>query len=225
VFDTEAAVSSAAVHFMSSLRFTLTPTVTALALALGCSGAQAYRLNPGATPEQFRIVCSQSFVSCRLEAKQLCGDEFRVVEESSNKPPAKPVESSGVSSTAPSQGVVNWRGEWVVRCGRQLPPVRLVRPVSPAAKPAPTAAAIAPAPAAIDPAPSSAQGPARVCVPGVTQACLGPGACSGAQACLPSGDGFGVCDCGTTNPSGAVGPGPSPSGAVSPNATPVAQPR
>jgi hypothetical protein len=34
------------------------------------------------------------------------------------------------------------------------------------------------------------------CVKGVTQACVGPGGCSGGQACLPDGSGFGPCDCG-----------------------------
>lgn len=210
---------------MSSLRFTLAMTGSALALGLGCSGAQAYRLNPGATPEQFRIVCTQSFAQCRQEAKQQCGDEFQVVEESSNKPPAKPVESSGVSSTAPSQGVVNWRGEWVVRCGRQLPPLRLVRPTT-------DAPATAAAPPAIAPAVPSAQGPERACVPGVTQACLGPGACSGAQACLPSGEGYGACDCGgvgstpSSAPAGSSVPAapsvPSASGVSSPSNVPSA---
>ena len=37
---------------------------------------------------------------------------------------------------------------------------------------------------------------AKACVPGATQACLGPGACKGAQACRDDGSGYGPCDCG-----------------------------
>jgi hypothetical protein len=36
----------------------------------------------------------------------------------------------------------------------------------------------------------------HVCVPGITQACVGPAACSGGQACLTDGSGFGPCTCG-----------------------------
>lgn len=36
----------------------------------------------------------------------------------------------------------------------------------------------------------------RVCVPGVSVSCVGAGGCTGGQICLPSGEGFGECDCG-----------------------------
>jgi hypothetical protein len=46
------------------------------------------------------------------------------------------------------------------------------------------------------------------CTPGVTQACLGPGACSGAQACRSDGSGWGACDCGGSDGSaGEAGSG------------------
>jgi hypothetical protein len=35
-----------------------------------------------------------------------------------------------------------------------------------------------------------------VCTPGATQSCVGPGACTGGQACRDDGSGFGPCDCG-----------------------------
>jgi hypothetical protein len=47
------------------------------------------------------------------------------------------------------------------------------------------------------------------CTPGVTQACLGPGACSGAQACRSDGSGWGACDCGMEASGGAAGEGGS----------------
>src|SRR6188768_41796 len=60
--------------------------------------------------------------------------------------------------------------------------------------PAPNASASAASPAA--PAvvpPATVVASARACVPGATQACVGPGACSGGQSCLPDGSGFGPC--------------------------------
>jgi hypothetical protein len=64
-------------------------------------------------------------------------------------------------------------------------------------------AALAPflLPAACDD--GSAPNPARVCVPGITEECNGPGRCLGSQACLPSGEGFGACDCGLAADAGA----------------------
>ena len=52
----------------------------------------------------------------------------------------------------------------------------------------PPAKAPAPAPAPALPAPS--------CTPGETQACVGPGACKGAQVCQSGGQVWGPCDCG-----------------------------
>jgi hypothetical protein len=46
-----------------------------------------------------------------------------------------------------------------------------------------------------------------VCVPGATQACLGPGACQGAQACRDDGSGYGSCDCGSGGSGGSAGEG------------------
>jgi hypothetical protein len=54
--------------------------------------------------------------------------------------------------------------------------------------------------APVAPPPPAAGAPPRACVPGATQACVGPAACSGGQACLPDGSGFGACDCGGAKP-------------------------
>lgn len=51
---------------------------------------------------------------------------------------------------------------------------------------------------------------ARACVPGSTQACIGPGKCEGGQSCLPDGSAYGPCDCGTLGPP-VTAPGPAPS--------------
>ena len=52
--------------------------------------------------------------------------------------------------------------------------------------------------------PNGANTAQRTCVPGVTQACVGPGACNGGQACLADGSGFAPCDCGTGTNGGAA---------------------
>jgi hypothetical protein len=49
-------------------------------------------------------------------------------------------------------------------------------------------------------APASVVTSTRACIPGSTQACVGPGACSGGQACSSDGSGFGPCDCGGAKP-------------------------
>jgi hypothetical protein len=41
--------------------------------------------------------------------------------------------------------------------------------------------------------------PAMVCVPGKSEACIGPGNCAGGQQCNAAGTGFGACDCGGQN--------------------------
>jgi hypothetical protein len=45
-------------------------------------------------------------------------------------------------------------------------------------------------------APLQPASPKLSCIAGATQACVGPGGCSGGQACRPDGLGFGSCDCG-----------------------------
>lgn len=47
-------------------------------------------------------------------------------------------------------------------------------------------------------------GGAPSCTPGSTQACVGPGACAGGQACL-AGSGWGPCDCGVGGSGGTGG--------------------
>lgn len=51
---------------------------------------------------------------------------------------------------------------------------------------------------------ANSAGLARTCTPGATEACVGPAACSGGQACLPDGSGFGPCDCGAGSNTGAA---------------------
>ncbi len=61
-----------------------------------------------------------------------------------------------------------------------------------------------------------AGGAATVCTPGSTQACVGPGACSGAQTCSADGSIWGACDCGqgVGGTPGGVGGGAALGGAA-----------
>jgi hypothetical protein len=54
---------------------------------------------------------------------------------------------------------------------------------------------------------------ASVCAVGETRACVGPGACTGGQACLADGKGFSNCDCGSST---AAAPASTASEAVTP---------
>jgi hypothetical protein len=66
-------------------------------------------------------------------------------------------------------------------------------------------------------APAPLAAPGARCFPGSTQACLGPGACQGAQTCREDGARFGACDCG-----GAVTPIPAADAGLAPTpATPL----
>jgi|GEM_PF-1600735 len=56
----------------------------------------------------------------------------------------------------------------------------------------------------------SPRGSELACIPGATQACLGPGACSGAQLCSANGSGFGACNCGPLGVPGSGGGTGSP---------------
>jgi hypothetical protein len=52
-----------------------------------------------------------------------------------------------------------------------------------------------------------------VCRPGETQKCVGPGACTGGQACEADGKRFGPCDCGEATPAARKSSEPSDAGA------------
>jgi hypothetical protein len=153
------------------------------AVLVGCTpAAQAFRLNPEQTPERYRVTCKGRFLHCEQKVRQLCDSDYQIVERHSNMPEQPEASQSDLSSTGPSSGPVAWDGELTVVCGKELPPIRLVRE------------AVSEAPVPTQPvSPAAAE---RVCIPGVTQACLGPGACAGAQACTAAGDGYGACDCG-----------------------------
>jgi len=190
---------------------------------LSCrTGAEAVRINahvPG--PERWHIKCKQEYLACEREAKKICEDYIEVSRHASGPEP-KRVTDSTMSSTAPTHGLPHWEGNLIIQCGEDVPPLRLVRaPEDETGAPSGQSAGGAPATGArTTGAPSAAAGSrsdptsatpnasvggargigAGACVPGETQACLGPGACRGAQFCLKNASGYSPCDCGGSEP-------------------------
>jgi hypothetical protein len=153
----------------------------ALAIALGTLAAPAC----SGSAEIFRISCDKRISTCRDKAEEVCGGEYEVLETTgASIEPERVSSAPGPRSTGPRYQQAKWVGQMVVSCGE--PPVPDPALVDAAGKQEPSA----------QPAPPLGDG--QLCVPGVTQACLGPGACRGAQACLVDGRGYGACDCGST---------------------------
>lgn len=155
------------------------------------------------------LECDLALRSCLAEAERLCRDESFTVLGANHVVQhygADTGESKVVLTSSSARIRCLSRGaeppsltpEQATLAKRPKPaPVAAPSAKAPAAaaaqpKPAPTAAATsshAPPPAA--PAPKGV-----LCVPGASQACVGPGGCQGGQVCLPDGSGFGACDCG-----------------------------
>jgi hypothetical protein len=144
---------------------------------LGCShgGVRSSKL-PDGTRE---LTCDQPLWKCLLHVDDYCkGASYEVLHASDEQ----------LVFGSQASAVEGRRSRAVLRClksGARLPD-------QPALEAEVAPASTVPAPAVRRP-----EAPARACVPGATQACVGPGACSGGQACLNDGSGFGPCDCGT----------------------------
>jgi hypothetical protein len=170
----------------------------ALPIALGalaaCSGsARAIRLPvPAGSPEIFRINCDKRISACRDKAEEVCGGAYEVLETmGASIEPERVSSAPGPRSTGPRYQQAKWLGQMVISCSE--PPVADPSLADTAGKPESSTQPAAPL------------GNGQLCVPGVTQACLGPGACRGAQACLVDGRGYGPCDCGSAS-AGTVDP-------------------
>lgn len=147
----------------------------------GCSRDVRSARLPAVSPDDeiYRISCERTIRGCREEAAKLCSGRYEVLGTSgASIEPERVTSAPGPASTGPRYQRRKWVGQLVVACGGP-PTLPLTTPASAAQ----TRAAAAPA-------------EERLCIPGATQQCLGPGACRGAQACLPDGDGYGACDCG-----------------------------
>ncbi|HWP04482.1 MAG TPA: hypothetical protein VNN72_02010 [Polyangiaceae bacterium] len=154
-----------------------------------------------------QLTCRHTLPQCLSHVDDVCkGASYEILYATDTQKVYGSPSSNEVESRT-SQAVVHClgvhqepMGEAVA--GQSLIAAAAVASASASAKPgaAPAASGAvaltgAPRPAS---APPIAEGPAvRTCVPGATQACVGPAACSGGQSCLPDGSGFGACDCGT----------------------------
>jgi hypothetical protein len=162
----------------------------ALALLGACSReAHAVRLPSDPGTEVYRISCRSEIGPCREKASAVCSGEYQVLENSGAPiEPPRVSSAPGPRSTGSRFQRPDWVGELIVACG--APPAQPQTHEN--AVVAPPAQAAAPAPL-----------PDQLCIPGVTQLCLGPAACRGAQACLVDGRGYGPCDCGPSPKSDA----------------------
>jgi hypothetical protein len=165
----------------------------------GCASTNANISNLG--DGVFEIRCKgTTLVNCLQQVERVCkGSEYDVLRAQDQRK-----RFGGDSSS-----VVEERASIAkVRCaatGRPLldfykddEPEEPIRPWklerrSPEVERPPLAPVVTAPPAA---APSTADAPKGACVPGSTQACVGPGACNGGQSCLADGSGYAPCDCG-----------------------------
>jgi hypothetical protein len=117
----------------------------------------------------YRLECKLPLPECLSHVDDICrGSPYDVVSAHDHRRPVD-IAVGNVQSQS-------WASDAVVRCTTTPALFNFSAPPPPAPPPPPK------------PAPS--------CVPGATQACVGPGACTGGQACLPDGSGFGPCNCG-----------------------------
>jgi hypothetical protein len=146
-----------------------------LLLFAACAHVSGYQAKP--QPDgSYRVDCRLHLTRCLNALEEVCGQGYEIVQAHEDVRYAGPREFNEPSVTS----VV------IARCRTQEP----VFGGQPATAPATAQASSAPGePASTAPAP-------RTCVPGATQACVGPAACKGGQQCLPDGAAFGPCDCG-----------------------------
>jgi hypothetical protein len=165
-----------------------------LALALLVPGALGCSSHSGLPARQgdggYQISCKSPLADCLKQAERTCRDEGYTVTAASD------LHELLGAPTGQSQVPVQ-KSEATFYCGRlptsaERPMIELKRE-HPLESSAPRAEAPAPAPAPSGP-------PPRACVPGATQACIGPGGCSGGQACDEDGSHFNPCDCGNPPP-------------------------
>ncbi len=156
---------------------------------LGCGGPR--RLKDGS----YKIDCEDTLANCTRQVKQFCSDKggYKVLQGDE--------KNALVGVPGHQKGYLVSR--LVFMCADEAPPTPLKLPPRASTEPAPS------------PAPSVAAAPERVCVPGSTQHCIGPGACEGGQACLAGGEGYGPCECAPAAPDSNQGDGgPSASTSV-----------
>lgn len=136
----------------------------------------------------YSLSCKGPLSDCLRHAERLCRDEGYTVSE------ARDIRDLVGHESGQSRVLIQ-KSNATIYCGDHATrePIALKR--DPANEPAAPAPEVAPAPT---PTPAPAPlAPAPACVPGSSQACIGPGGCSGGQACAPDGTRFEPCNCGS----------------------------
>ena len=148
----------------------------ALLLSAACSTrtGRPVRLGDGG----YSLSCKGPLSDCLHHAEHLCKDDGYTVAE------ARDVREF-VGHESGQSHVLIQKSDATIYCGTHAPrpPIELKREPEPAAAPPP------PPPPAAKPAPA--------CVPGSSQACIGPAGCTGGQACSADGTRYDPCNCGT----------------------------
>ncbi len=138
--------------------------------------------SPAKQPDgSYHLVCSGPLSDCLQQTERLCREQGYTVTR------ARDARERLGHESGESQIEIR-KSDAIVYCGDALPPAE--RPMIELRREPP---AVAPPPAP----------PTRACVPGATQACVGPGGCSGGQSCAADGARFEACDCGATAPAAA----------------------
>lgn len=156
--------------------------VAALGLAASLFGVQGCSSNATVTRREdglYHLKCSKTLQVCLGEAENLCKQSSFVVLRAYDERDYK--GRSDVPEAVPAS-------EALIACGprRGWGNLEQVRS-EPLAKACEKTTSEPPA---------APKAPPGVCTPGASQACVGPGGCTGGQACLPDGSALGPCDCG-----------------------------
>lgn len=168
----------------------------------------------------YRVQCQDYLEECRQEAENHCLGHGGVSEVSTRE------YDKLYGTEGHERGVLV--SEVVFYCGDDAPRAPIPLPPRPSASASADPGAVTgPSvdPGLVAPAEAAPAGPRkRICIPGTTQMCVGPGACVGGQVCAVDGLAWGACDCGPT-PAGSVAPKPIGAAAAAPSAAPAgAQP-
>src|SRR5258707_4487519 len=149
----------------------------------------------------WRISCQLQMDACVRQLEVVCPDKrYRIVGGQSKRelrdvePVVRETRTSELTAICNPHGESLFGGGATsvslptapAAAGSGASPAGLLGAVGSPATPAGSAAAPAGAP--------GAGAPARACIPGATQSCVGPGGCTGGQSCRLDGAAFGPCD-------------------------------
>lgn len=141
----------------------------------------------------YALACKSPLSDCLRHAERVCKDQGYWVSE------ARDVRELLGHEQGQSRVLIE-KSDATIYCGTRAASgqIRLVRPEPEVPATAPTAST----------APAEPAAPKPTCVPGASQACVGPAGCSGGQVCAVDGTHFESCDCGGAK---SAGPESAPS--------------